>query len=201
MKQVRSPGPRPGPGKAGAGSNTVRIIGGDWRRRLLRFPDGEGLRPTPDRVRETLFNWLGQDLEGQVCLDLFAGSGALGFEAASRGAARAVLVERSAPVAAALKANAQSLGAENVVIVREDALKFLSSTDLRCDVVFLDPPYHQGWIERIEPLLSKVLRPEAAIYAESEVPLERIGAWETVRRGKAGQVFYHLLRRSQADAE
>ncbi|MBP8868359.1 MAG: RsmD family RNA methyltransferase, partial [Propionivibrio sp.] len=89
--------------------NTVRIIGGQWRRRLLRFPDSEGLRPTPDRVRETLFNWLGQDLEGLSCLDLFAGSGALGFEAASRGAARVVMVEQSPRVFAALEENARLL--------------------------------------------------------------------------------------------
>ena len=98
--------------------NSVRIIGGRWRRRVLRFPDAEGLRPTPDRVRETLFNWLGQDLSNLSCLDLFAGSGALGFEAASRGAARVVMVERSGRVAEALCANAGRLAAEQVEIVR-----------------------------------------------------------------------------------
>lgn len=190
-------GPRPTP----KGNNTLRIIGGAWRRRILHFPDSEALRPTPDRVRETLFNWLGQDLDGLTCLDLFSGSGALGLEAASRGARQVVLVERAPRVGAALADNARLLGAENVEIVQEDALKFVALTDRCFDVVFLDPPYHQGWIERLAPSLPRILAPEAVIYAEAEMPLERIGDWVTVRRGQAGQVFYHLLRRSEADAE
>ena len=133
--------------------NSVRIIGGAWRRRVVCFPDAESLRPTPDRVRETLFNWLGQDLSGLSCLDLFAGSGALGFEAASRGAARVVMVERSAGVAAALRSNARLLGAaERVEIVQADAVKFASSRAAgapRFDVLFLDPPYNQGWLGRL----------------------------------------------------
>ena len=135
--------------------NTVRIIGGEWRRRVLRFPDAQGLRPTPDRVRETLFNWLGQDLDGLSCLDLFAGSGALGFEAASRGAAKVVMVEHAPKVAAALEENARLLDAGGrLQIVRADAVKFASSltaTGVRFDVLFLDPPYKQGWIERLAP--------------------------------------------------
>jgi 16S rRNA (guanine966-N2)-methyltransferase len=108
--------------------NTVRIIGGEWRRRLLRFPDSPGLRPTPDRVRETLFNWLGNDLSGLSCLDLFAGSGALGFEAASRGAERVVLVDSSPKVLAALELNARTLGmAGRLEIVRSDAVRFATS--------------------------------------------------------------------------
>lgn len=192
-----SRGPRSGGTRAGAGNNTVRIIGGQWRRRVLSFPDGEGLRPTPDRVRETLFNWLGQDLTGWDCLDLFAGSGALGFEAASRGADRSVLVERSPKAAAALKDNARILGGENLQIIREDALKFLASTDRRFDLVFLDPPYHQGWLERLLPLLPRVLKDEGVIYAEAEMSLDALGDWVTTKRGKAGQVFYHLMARQQ----
>src|SRR5215470_10705650 len=110
--------------------NRVRVIGGQWRSRLLRFPAAPGLRPTPDRVRETLFNWLGQDLSGLACLDLFAGSGALGFEAASRGARPVILVERDRRVAESLQASARTLqadepGTEAVEVVRADALEFL----------------------------------------------------------------------------
>ncbi len=183
--------------------NSVRVIGGDWRRRVLRFPDAQGLRPTPDRVRETLFNWLGQDLSGLFCLDLFAGSGALGFEAASRGAARVVMVEHTATVAAALRANVELLGAsERVEIVRADALKFASSRAAgasRFDVLFLDPPYGQGWLARVEPALDGLLNDDGVIYAEAETALESLGRWRTVRRGKAGQVYYHLMRSGVSD--
>lgn len=186
--------------------NTVRIIGGEWRRRVLRFPDAQGLRPTPDRVRETLFNWLGQDLDGLSCLDLFAGSGALGFEAASRGAAKVVMVEHAPKVAAALEENARLLAAGGrLQIVRADAVKFassLSATGARFDVLFLDPPYKQGWIERLAPLLPQLLADDGALYVEAEYPIETIdacGDWKSVRSGRAGQVFYQLLRRTQHD--
>ena len=183
--------------------NSVRIIGGDWRRRVLRFPDALGLRPTPDRVRETLFNWLGQDLSGLSCLDLFAGSGALGFEAASRGAARVVMVEHSAAVAAALRASAGVLEAgERVEIVRADALKFASSRTgeaSRFDVLFLDPPYGQGWLARLESAVDGLLNDEGVIYAEAETALASLGRWRTVRSGKAGQVYYHLMRSEESD--
>ena len=176
--------------------NSVRIIGGDWRRRVLRFPDAHGLRPTPDRVRETLFNWLGQDLSGLSCLDLFAGSGALGFEAASRGAARVVMVEHAATVAAALQANAKLLGVgERLEIVRADALKFASSSPRAFDVVFLDPPYRQGWLDRLTPFLPRLLKTDGALYVEAEEALASLGEWVTVRSGQAGQVYYHLMRR------
>ncbi len=178
--------------------NSVRIIGGEWRRRILRFPDGEGLRPTPDRVRETLFNWLGQDLSGLSCLDLFAGSGALGFEAASRGASRVVMVDRSAKAVGGLRANTRLLAAENrLEIVCADAVEFASSRPLagpRFDVLFLDPPYKKGWIEAIEPLIPRLLADDGVLYAESESLLENCGQWHTVRHGRAGQVFYHLMR-------
>ena len=122
-------------------SNEVRLIGGQWKRSKLPVADRPGLRPTPDRVRETLFNWLGQDLAAKSCLDLYAGSGALGFEAASRGAARVVMVERERGAAAALDANREALKAERVEIVRADALEFLRGTYATFDVVFLDPPF------------------------------------------------------------
>src|SRR5664279_980590 len=183
--------------------NTVRIIGGQWRRRVLRFPDSEGLRPTPDRVRETLFNWLGQDLEGLSCLDLFAGSGALGFEAASRGAAKVVMVDYSPKVHAALEANAKTLCADGrLQLVCADAVKFassLSSTGSRFDVLFLDPPYKQGWIDRMTPLLPSLMAADGLLYVEAEQALENMGDWRTVRSGRAGQVCYHLMRKSEPD--
>src|SRR5947209_3414183 len=118
--------------------NRVRIIAGTWRSRLIRFPPAAQLRPTPDRVRETLFNWLGQRLDGLACLDLFAGSGALGFEALSRGARRVVMVERERAVAEALRDNAKKLEAENADVVEGDALAYLSRPAETFDVVFLD---------------------------------------------------------------
>ncbi len=196
---MNKPGGKPRGRSSGAG--TLRIIGGEWRRRVLRFPDADGLRPTPDRVRETLFNWLGQDLGGMTCLDLFAGSGALGLEAASRGAERVVLVESSAPVAEALQANVRLLQAgERVEVVRQDAVKFAGSTPRRFDLVFLDPPYRQGWIDRICPLLPRLLHDEGLVYAEAETPLAGCGPWRTVKRGQAGQVHFHLMQREDPES-
>jgi 16S rRNA (guanine966-N2)-methyltransferase len=175
----------------------VRIVGGEWKRRLISFHAAPGLRPTPDAVRETLFNWLGQDLTGLACLDLFAGSGALGFEAASRGAAHVTLVERDARTFAVLRDNAAVLDSARLELVRADAVKFLARVVRRYDVLFLDPPYDQGWIERVAPRIDAVLAPDARIYVEAERPVERIGIWESVRSGQTGQVFYHLLERGQ----
>jgi 16S rRNA (guanine966-N2)-methyltransferase len=170
---------------------------------VLRFPESQGLRPTPDRVRETLFNWLGQDLDGLICLDLFAGSGALGFEAGSRGAAKVVMVETAPQALSALEANATMLGADGrLEIVRSDAVKFAASTGLRFDLLFLDPPYHQGWLDRLAPLLPRISADDALLYVEAEMALKTCGDWRTVRHGKAGQVFYHLMQRGRTnDAE
>lgn len=179
--------------------NSVRIIGGQYRRRVLKFPDSEGLRPTPDRVRETLFNWLGQELDGWHCLDLFAGSGALGFEAASRGAARVVMVEQSPKVLAALRQNAEMLqNPREVEIIRADALQYLTSPKAKFDLIFLDPPYKKGWIPRLEPLLPGVLNEDGVIYVEAEHEIESLGDWRAERHGKAGEVHFHLLRRPSA---
>ena len=179
--------------------NTVRIVGGEFRRRVLRFPDSEGLRPTPDRVRETLFNWLGQELDGWSCLDLFAGSGALGFEAASRGAARVVMVEKAPRVLAALHENHELLHKpEAVQIVRGDALQYLAASTAKFDLIFVDPPYHKGWISRLEPLLAGALNEDGALYVEAEHEIAELGAWQTVRHGKAGEVHFHLMRRQSA---
>lgn len=176
--------------------NSVRIVGGEFRRRVLRFPDSEGLRPTPDRVRETLFNWLGQELDGWHCLDLFAGSGALGFEAASRGAARVVMLEKTPRVLAALHENHELLHKPAAVEIRRgDALQYLASAPAKFDLIFLDPPYHKGWLPRLEPLLAGVMNEDGALYVEAEHEIETLGAWHTVRHGKAGEVHYHLLRR------
>ncbi len=175
----------------------VRIIGGEWKRRTLRFPELEGLRPTPDRVRETLFNWLGQDCTGMTCLDLFAGSGALGFEAASRNAAKVVAVETAKPALEALRANQAMLGAKNIEIVWSDALRYLDSTHESFDVVFLDPPFASDFLAVALQKLSRILKPGARVYAECARWPELTG-WELVKDGRAGQVCYGLLRQTGA---
>lgn len=174
----------------------LRLIGGAWRSRVLTVPDRPGLRPTPDRVRETLFNWLGQDLTGLTCLDLFAGTGALGFEAASRAAARVILVERDRHLARQLEENRKALRADRVEIITANALECARTWSELVDVLFLDPPYHAHWPERLEPWLDRLVRPEGAIYLEAEHEVETLGAWHTVKRGRAGQVHYHLLERN-----
>jgi 16S rRNA (guanine966-N2)-methyltransferase len=175
----------------------VRIVGGQWRSRLLEVAAVPGLRPTPDRVRETLFNWLGQDLDGQHCLDLFAGSGILGFEAASRGAAGVVLVERDTRALDALHNAAKTLQAAQVEIVRGDAVRFAQTTLRSFDGLFLDPPYNQGWLERVLPWMDKLVRPQGWLYVEAEAVVSSLGAWHAVKQGRAGQVHFHLMRRSQ----
>ncbi|MFT4173593.1 MAG: 16S rRNA (guanine(966)-N(2))-methyltransferase RsmD [Rhodocyclaceae bacterium] len=171
----------------------VRIVGGAWRSRLIEVPDAIGLRPTPDRVRETLFNWLGQELDGLRCLDLFAGSGALGFEAASRGAAEVVMVEQAPAVFAHLQKAVKTLDADNVRLQRGDALEFLRRAAGRFDVIFLDPPYQKGWLERVAPLLASVLADSGRVYAEAEHPVDTLAGLQTFKRGRAGQVHYQLL--------
>lgn len=183
-----------------AGSGQVRIIGGQWRSRMVRVADVEGLRPTPDRVRETLFNWLGQDLSGRRCLDLFAGSGALGFEALSRQACEVVMVERDARARAALSAAAAALGAgPRARIEAGDALQFLQRTQERYDVIFLDPPFGQGWMARLWPRLDEVAAPGAAIYLEAEAGFTPPAPWRARRSGRAGAVHYQLAERETQD--
>jgi 16S rRNA (guanine966-N2)-methyltransferase len=176
----------------------IRITGGVCRSRLIDVAEVAGLRPTPDRVRVTLFNWLGQDLTDQRCLDLFAGSGVLGFEAASRGATTVTLVERDRRACATLRRNAAALKLGQVEILCVDALKFAVSSALRYDVVFLDPPYRLGLIDQVAPHLVDLTVPGARIYVESEVALDGLGgagAWQLLRRDRAGQVCYHLFGR------
>jgi 16S rRNA (guanine966-N2)-methyltransferase len=180
-----------------ARSNQVRIIGGRWRSRRISFPDHEGLRPSADRVRETLFNWLGQSLGGRTCLDLFAGSGALGFEALSRGAAGVVMVEKSRSACAALRRNGELLGAKNLQLCCMDALEFATAaaTDpaARFDVVFLDPPFASSLLVQALSLTVPLLRTEARVYVESATAFAPAGTWKVLRHGRAGQVHYTLV--------
>lgn len=200
----RSPSASRAPGAASVRGkpHTVRIIGGDWKRTPLQVLDLEGLRPTPDRVRETLFNWLGQRLDGLRCLDLFAGTGALGFEAASRGAARVLMVERNAKAARQLREIRERLSAQAVEVVEADALRLAPGLPPRSfDVVFLDPPFGDA------PALSRALESCAPLvaeggwlYVESGEALElaetqALAGWRIARQGKAGAVHYHLLQR------
>jgi 16S rRNA (guanine966-N2)-methyltransferase len=175
--------------------NRIRIIGGEWRSRLINFPDQQDLRPTPDRVRETLFNWLGQDMSGQRCLDLYAGSGALGFEAASRGAKTVVMVERERGAHAALEANRAALNAAQINIVRADALDFLRGTPGVYDVVFLDPPFTSAPWDTLFDLLPSRLALRAVVYRESGSNNPPPPGWTVYKQGRAGQVNYQLLKR------
>jgi len=176
-------------------SNKLRIIGGEWRSRILTFSEQEGLRPTPDRVRETLFNWLGQYLHGKACLDLFAGSGALGFEAASRGAQQVTLVEQSAKVVAALRDNAAKLKADQVSIERADGLRWLGANAGVYDVIFLDPPFQSGLLDKLLPLLAAHLTPSGCAYVESGAEIVPPPGLQLAKSGRAGQVFFGLLTR------
>ena len=173
---------------------TVRIVGGAYRSRRLRVASRPGLRPTPDRVRETLFNWLGQDLTGRACLDLFAGSGALGFEAASRGAAHVVMVERDRGVIETLRHNRTALGAMQVEIIAGDALEYLKGANARFDVVFLDPPFRQNAVPAVLEHLPRLLNREALAYVEGATPIEAKPPWREMKRARAGQVSFQLLR-------
>ncbi len=184
-----------GSGGSGSGqANRVRIIGGKHRSRVLRFPDRPGLRPTPDRVRETLFNWLGQDLSGFACLDLFAGSGALGLEAASRGAASVVLVERDPAVADALRDNVNLLHLDGASVVRGDALEFLRLDRRAFDVVFIDPPFAEADHAALLAKVADRLAPGARVYVEAPRALDAPEGWSVQRRLHAGMVHAHLMQ-------
>lgn len=177
---------------------SYRIIAGEWRGRRLPIPDRPGLRPTPDRVRETLFNWLAPLLPGVRCLDLFAGAGALGFEAASRGAARVTLVDEARAVTESLRTEAQRIGADGVEVVQAEALAFLRGPVTPCDVVFLDPPYAAGLLPDALSLVHERgwVKPGARIYLEHdahEPPPELPGVWSYLRSKSTRQVAYHLV--------
>ena len=169
----------------------IRIIGGEYRGRRIAVPERRDLRPTPDRVRETLFNWLGQVLDGKSCLDLFAGSGALGFEAASRSAARVVMVENDRAVFSFLEKTCELIGAKQVDLVLADAFDYLGKGDERFDVVFLDPPFRQNAL----PAVFKQLKgaPGTRVYAESSEPFAPGAPWRELKQARAGQVSYQLF--------
>jgi 16S rRNA (guanine(966)-N(2))-methyltransferase RsmD len=203
---------RPGP------PQQVRIIGGAWKRTPLPVLDALGLRPTPDRVRETVFNWINHqmtgDWDGVDCLDLFAGSGALGFEAASRGAKSVTMIDAVGPVVRQLETVKDKLKADNVRVLRADALavaRDLIQRGQRFDVIFLDPPYQQDFLGQALPLCAQLLKEGGLVYAESGEPLpfpgqedgkhevqeelpEWIAAWKLIRADKAGMVHFHLLK-------
>jgi 16S rRNA (guanine966-N2)-methyltransferase len=184
------------------GRNSVRIIGGIWRGRRVHFPDMPALRPTPDRVRETLFNWLQHSLEGTRCLDLFAGSGALGLEALSRGAAEVVFVEQFPAASRTLQEQLTRLGGEGKGRVMEmGAARFLRSTPKPFDIVFLDPPFGTDALAEYIPMLDggDWLKVGGLVYLENE---RTAGApalpdhWELLKSKSAGEVGYHLARKN-----
>lgn len=198
--------------------NQVRIIGGQWKRSVLPVLQALGLRPTPDRVRETVFNWINHLRDGDwskaQVLDLFAGSGALGFEAASRGAASVTMVDTHTPVVRQLEANKAKLHADNIHLLRGDAMlvaQSLASRGQRFDLIFLDPPYQQDFLAKTLPLCAKLLTEGGIIYAESGLSLvfdehseherpEWMAPWDVIRADKAGTVYYHLLTYNKVPA-
>lgn len=180
--------------------NNLRIIGGEWRGRRIRFPGTGGIRPTPDRVRETLFNWLAPVIEGSRCLDLFAGSGALGLEALSRGAKAVTFIERDRLASAQLRETAALLAGNRAKVINADALTWLGGTPTLHDIVFLDPPFDSAVLADCMRTLETLgwLAPEASIYlempAKQGVPAVP-ETWVLHRTGRAGAVGYHLARR------
>ena len=181
--------------------NQLRIIGGEWRGRKLAFADLPGLRPTGDRIRETLFNWLAPYLPGARCLDLFAGSGALGLEAASRGASKVVMLDTAPAVVRLLREHCATLRASGVEVLQADALQYLGGPAEPYDIVFLDPPFHQGLLQPCCERLATHdwLAPRAWIYLEAERELgEPVlpEGWRMHRSKAAGEVGYYLASRN-----
>jgi 16S rRNA (guanine966-N2)-methyltransferase len=183
----------------------LRIIGGAWRGRRLRFPPQEEIRPTPDRVRETLFNWLGPRVPGAHCLDLFAGSGALGLEALSRGAAHVTFVERDAVAVRELRARLAEWQAVGGQVEHSDALRFLGNSPRPFEIVFLDPPFASELLTQVSGALEEKhwLSANALIYVETDAAsgLPRLPAcWQVTRTKRAGAVGYHLLAKARGGA-
>lgn len=193
--------PAKAPAKAHGGEGSLRIIGGEWRSRRFAFPNGPGLRPTPDRVRETLFNWLAPHIEAARVLDAFAGSGALFLEALSRGAGQALALDTNGEALAALRKHLDTLGCPRGQVVQGDALRYLENQPAQpFDVVFLDPPFHQNLLQAAcESLENRGwLADHAWIYSESEAPPSTLGlpgAWRLHREKQAGHVHYALWER------
>lgn len=180
------------------GRGDVRIIGGRWRNTRIAVAEREGLRPTPDRVRETLFNWLAPRLTGARCLDLFAGSGVLGFEALSRGAAAVTLVEQDRVAADALHALRQRLDAAAACIVRQEALAWLAACEEPFDIVFVDPPFGGSLARRaLAQLVTRGLAPEGCVYIETAVDAPPPdAAWQVLKSGQTRETRYQLLETS-----
>jgi 16S rRNA (guanine966-N2)-methyltransferase len=179
----------------------IRIIGGEWRGRKIKVPNIPDLRPTPDRVRETLFNWLSSTIPGAYCLDAFAGSGALGFEALSRGAKHVVMVDASSEVVALLNEELVAFKAEHADIYKANMPQQLRIPKNKFDVVFLDPPFSQDLLLPCCFYLEEynLLAPVAYIYLEAKNPLEEQDLpsnWKVIKSKKAGQVMYHLVQRT-----
>lgn len=175
----------------------VRIIGGQWKRSKLPVPDLPGLRPTADRIRETLFNWLGQTLNGWRVLDAFAGSGALGFEAASRGADAVVMIEREAALVDGLRASQKRLQATAITIVRANALNWMTASADRFDLIFLDPPFSDDLFDRALAAAVPLLAEGGLIYVESPHEIAPPAGFTSWRKGRAGKVHFQLLRRDE----
>ena len=192
---ARTQKPRPA-----SNGGELRIIGGDWRSRKLRFPEAGGVRPTPARTRETLFNWLTHHLPGSRCLDLFAGSGALGLEALSRGAGPTTFVDHTPALAQALRSNLRLLKSENGEVACQAVDTYLAQPPAKLvDILFMDPPFRQGWLEKLFPMIADNgwVKPGGWIYAEHESDMPTPSApanWTLHRQKTAGQVTYCLFR-------
>ncbi len=205
-RRSTTPASAAAPGKRTANApHEVRIIGGQWKRTKLPVPDLPGLRPTPDRVRETLFNWLGQDLSGWHCVDAFAGTGALGLEAASRGAAHVLLVEHEGAQVDALRALTRRLGAHTVAVERANAITALQRLAPGSqDLVLLDPPFEAKLYDKALAAAVPALKPQGCLYLEASTAWsdEALAAHGLARQRylKAGAVHAHLLRRATAEA-
>jgi len=184
---------RAAPQRAHGAPNRVRIIGGQYRRRLLDFPGSAGLRPTPDRVRETLFNWLGQDLPGWSCLDLFAGSGGRGVGAAPRGGGRGMRIERDRAALDALEKNRAVLGATRVDILRADALAWLTNSHETFDLIFVDPPFDSNLAATVLADLARHLKSGGLAYVEQAAPVTAPAGFIIHRSGRAGRSHFALL--------
>ena len=183
-------------------SNKLRIIGGKWRSRQIGFDDAPGLRPTPSRVRETLFNWLQTDIINSRCLDLYAGSGALGFEAASRGAKQVVQVESNPKACQKLRENIALLGAEQISVFALDVARYLKQQAATFELVFIDPPFGQNLVAPTCQLLAQNgwLAAYAKIYVEAERQWELTDMpadWRLLKSKAAGEVRYHLFQRQE----
>lgn len=178
--------------------NTIRIIAGQFRGRKIHFPDIEGLRPTPDRVRETLFNWLAPVISDANCLDLFAGSGALGFEAISRDAQHVIMIEASFDVTQQLYANRELLKCENLDIIQQEALKYLKETNEKFDIIFLDPPFQSNLLAKSMELIAtrQLLNTDGYLYLEmdkSQKLIDLPASFKILKEKIAGQVKYILV--------